>query len=102
MTNYIITIGKNAMDNWNIIDNAESDDMWFHLENMPSSHVIIHMCDKQIIPKDLIYKAAILCKKHSKSNKVNNVHVIYTMIQNVKKAKEVGSVTTTNVKRIRV
>ena len=64
--NYIITIGKNATDNWNIIDKADNDDMWFHLENESSSHVIIHSLDKQIIPKNLIYKGAILCKKHSK------------------------------------
>ena len=102
MTTYTITIGKNAMDNWNIIDKAKSDDLWFHLENIPSSHVIIHMCDKKIISKDLIYKAAILCKKHSKLNKVKNVHVIYTMICNVTKATEVGSVITKNVKRITV
>ena len=97
---YIITIGKNAIDNWKIIDDAESDDIWCHLENMPSSHVIIHSCDKKEIMKDLIYQAAIMCKKHSKSSKVKNVNVIYTMIKNVKKANDIGSVTTTCVKRI--
>jgi predicted ribosome quality control (RQC) complex YloA/Tae2 family protein len=102
MNNFIITIGRNAIENWNIIDKAHSSDMWFHLMDYPSSHVIIHSCDNTIIPPNLIYKAACLCKKHSKLNKVNNVQVIYTTIENVTKSTEIGSVTTKKTKIIKV
>lgn len=99
---YIVYTGKNATDNWNIIDKAEPYDLWFHLENAPSSHVIIHSCNNIDIPSDLIYKMAIICKKHSKLKNISNVSVIYTKIENIKKATEVGSVITQKVKKILV
>ena len=35
-----ILIGKNAKENWDIIDMAEPDDIWFHLSYYPSCHLI--------------------------------------------------------------
>ena len=40
---YDLTIGKNKVDNWKILDDAHENDYWFHLENMPSAHVIVHI-----------------------------------------------------------
>ena len=36
-----IIIGKNAKENWDIIDNYSQSDIWFHLDNFPSCHVIL-------------------------------------------------------------
>jgi len=100
MNDFIITIGKNAIDNMNILDKADKNDLWFHVENSSSSHVIIHSCNNINIPKNLIYRAAILCKKHSKLSKMKNISVIYTEVMNVTKMEKIGSVTTIKTKRI--
>ena len=34
-------IGKNAQDNFDIIDQSNENDIWFHAENISSCHVIL-------------------------------------------------------------
>ena len=98
----IIHIGANAKDNWNIIDMAKPNDIWFHVEDHPSAHVILIVPTELTQIKDvskmtLKYRAN-LCKKN-KENK-DQMNVIYTQIKNVTKADKEGSVTTTNCKVI--
>ena len=38
---YIIDIGKDKFENWELIDNSEPNDIWFHIEGSPSSHVFL-------------------------------------------------------------
>ena len=38
---YIIQIGKNKNENWELIDNASNTDIWFHIEDQPSCHVVL-------------------------------------------------------------
>ena len=33
-------VGQHANDNFEIIDNSKEDDIWFHINNEPSGHVI--------------------------------------------------------------
>ena len=40
-TNYNIIIGKNATDNTKIVKNASPSDVWFHVLDKPSCHVIL-------------------------------------------------------------
>ena len=99
-----IIIGKNAQENWDIIDNASQTDIWFHLDDFPSCHVIL-VTDSNDIKKfnkqTLIYCAS-LCKTNSKYATLKKIGVIYTKIHNVKKGDKVGSVITTNTKRIEI
>ena len=98
------TIGKNDKDNFDIIDNANSNDIWFHLNNYPSCHVIASINDI-IKKKDLRYiikKGALLCKANSKYKSDKDLSIIYTNIKNVKKTEKIGSVITTNTKIILV
>jgi predicted ribosome quality control (RQC) complex YloA/Tae2 family protein len=98
------TIGKNDKDNFDIIDKANSDDIWFHLNNYPSCHVIASINDI-MKKKDLRYiikKGALLCKENSKYKSEKDLSIIYTTIKNVKKTEKVGSVITTNTKIILV
>jgi predicted ribosome quality control (RQC) complex YloA/Tae2 family protein len=99
-----VLIGQNAQENWDLIDNSDNDDIWFHLDDMPSSHVVLKLNGLNIkdLPKQVIYKAAVACKKNSKAKSLNSVNVIYTFIKNVTKAETVGSVNTSNTKIIKV
>jgi predicted ribosome quality control (RQC) complex YloA/Tae2 family protein len=98
------TIGKNDKDNFDIIDNANTDDIWFHLNDYPSCHVIASINDV-IKKKDLRYiikRGALLCKENSKYKSEKDLSIIYTTIKNVKKTEKIGSVITTNTKIISV
>ena len=102
-TTFTIKIGRNAKENWDLIDSSSPDDVWFHLESMASPHVVISRPEPSIlIPKALIYKCGIVCKKYSSCRTETNVSVIYTEIQNISKGKEIGSVYTKNTKKILV
>jgi predicted ribosome quality control (RQC) complex YloA/Tae2 family protein len=99
---YEIIIGKNKQDNWTIIDEAVSNDIWFHVANGPSSHVILKTKEETLkkIPKQVITRCACLCKAHSSSKSVNKCEIIYTQLYNVTKTNIVGQVTTENNKVI--
>ena len=96
-------IGKNALDNFSIIDNSNKEDIWFHLEDYPSSHVIAKVFNITINKKELKYiikQGALLCKQNSKYASYPNIKIIYTKINNVKKTNVIGSVITMNTQRI--
>jgi predicted ribosome quality control (RQC) complex YloA/Tae2 family protein len=40
-TEYTIYIGQNKTENWELIDAADSTDIWFHISNHPSCHIIL-------------------------------------------------------------
>ncbi len=95
-------IGKNQQDNFNIIDMAKPTDLWFHLDDYPSCHVIAKV-PEIINKKDLKYiikRGALICKQHSNYKSIKDLNIIYTCIKNVKKTSIIGSVTTTNTKII--
>jgi predicted ribosome quality control (RQC) complex YloA/Tae2 family protein len=102
--NYTIKIGQNAKENWELIDNSEPFDLWFHLDNYPSSHVIISQnlnSDPEIFyPNQIIALAADYCKTHSKKKSTTKVKIVYTQVQNITKGKEVGSVFVSDEKYI--
>lgn len=54
---YKISIGRNAKDNQRLLESAKADDLWFHIKDIPSAHLIIH-CGKQMPPNALLQKAA--------------------------------------------
>jgi len=102
---YTIWVGENAQDNWNIISAANQNDIWFHLSNFPSAHVIIKIPDNfklKFIPKQLYYKCASICKVDSKYCNIKKVKVIYTEIKHVTKGDKVGSVHTTRTKELTI
>lgn len=100
IANLTVNIGKNAQNNWDLIDQSKSTDIWFHLENEPSSHVIIDT-ETDILSRNIIYRVALECKKKSKFKKLNNISVIYTPIGNIKKGNDVGSVNIINYKLVK-
>jgi len=91
---YVIKIGENALDNWNLIDIAKinPNNIWFHLDDYPSGHVICFVKNDEEINKNVILFCASLCKEHSKQKYMKNIKVIYTKIKNIKKTGEIGEV----------
>jgi len=98
-----IYVGESAQENWDLIDQSNQNDIWFHLDKHPSAHVVISIPKKvKKITKNTINYAATLCKDNSKLKYLKKVSVIYTEIKNVKKADKPGSVTTKNTTKILV
>lgn len=106
-----IFIGKNAAENWKLIDDADTFDLWFHLDDKPSCHVILkqNINNSNIInntnntldyPNQIIYIAAEQCKLNSKYKHLQKLKITYTEISNISKGKEVGSVFVNNAKYI--
>ena len=102
-------IGKNAMDNFNVIDiceNKNPNNIWFHVKDKPSSHVVAEIPIELVLSKrDILYivkQGAILCKQYSAYKSDIDVPIIWTKIKNVQKLNIFGQVTTTNVKMINI
>ena len=92
--NYSVRIGKNAVDNWEIIDSSNNHDLWFHLDNAPSCHLILSVNDNNTkIDRKVIRRCAYLCKINSKPSKFSNkTAVIYAPIQQIEKTDKIGQV----------
>ena len=92
--NIEFVIGSNAQDNWDIIDVAESCDIWFHVDGKSSCHVIAKI-DDMISRKErgyIVKKGAELCKRYSKYKSERNLSIVYTKIENIEKTDVLGSV----------
>lgn len=97
-------VGKNAQDNFDIIDDAEPHHIWFHIEGHSSCHVIAKLeepLDRKNV-KYVIKQGAVLCKQHSKQNNQKNIPIVYTNIENVSKSDTPGSVIIKNQKTINI
>jgi len=57
---YKVSLGKNEKGNITVLKNARARDVWIHMKDRPSCHVII-TTDKQNLPIHIIESAARLC-----------------------------------------
>jgi predicted ribosome quality control (RQC) complex YloA/Tae2 family protein len=98
-------IGQNKHEHFDIIDAASPDDLWFHIKDTSSCHVVAIMpTDLTNKEKKYIIKAgAVLCKKYTNKCKgMIDVEIIYTEIKNLEKTKYIGCVKITNEKMITI
>ena len=58
--------------------------MWFHVKNIPGSHVVVFSGGGEISDETMLF-AATLAAKNSKASTSSQVPVDYTNIKNVKK-----------------
>ncbi len=65
---YKISTGKNKKGNEKLLKLARSNDLWFHIKDLPSAHTILHT-DKQKVPDDVILFAAKMCVELSVSER---------------------------------
>jgi hypothetical protein len=126
----VYKVGKNAKNNFEIIDESHPEDIWFHLSNDSSCHVIAvinyehfnsvlnndndpdkmnlrynfnfqDLNNKQ--KSQIIKQGALICKQYSnKCKSQKNVEVTYTNIENVCKTNIIGTVLTCKTKNIKV
>ncbi|NPA56442.1 MAG: DUF814 domain-containing protein [Epsilonproteobacteria bacterium] len=57
---YPIYVGKNRKGNVELLKRAKANDIWLHLKDLPSAHVIVST-NKQSIPRHILEQAAKLC-----------------------------------------
>ena len=57
---YKVLIGRNSKENQALLKIAKSNDLWMHIRDIPSSHLIIKT-DKQNLADSVVEKAAKLC-----------------------------------------
>ncbi|MBE6749617.1 MAG: fibronectin/fibrinogen-binding protein [Ruminococcaceae bacterium] len=82
---YKILVGKNNIQNDIITTRlASKRDIWFHVKNIPGSHVVV-LCDGNEVSEETLLQAALLAAKNSKAANSSQVPVDYTQIKNVKK-----------------
>jgi predicted ribosome quality control (RQC) complex YloA/Tae2 family protein len=97
-------IGSNAKENHEIIDNANPDDIWFHISDRPSCHVICKLPQDIVVNKKewlkIAKQGAVVCKENSGYKKEKNVTIDYAEIRNVTKLEKPGAVTIANGKSI--
>jgi len=98
----IFHVGKSAAGNFEIIDNAKDDDLWFHIDNKSSCHVVASVpeaLDRKNI-RYIVKQGAILCKQHSRFK--TKTTIVYTKIKNIEKTDIPGKVIVSEEKLINV
>jgi len=78
---FLILLGKNKRANAKLLKEAKANDIWLHLKEQKSAHVIIKT-NKRSIPQDVLENGAKLCARFSGKSGV--VQVDYTQRRNVK------------------
>ena len=84
-------------------DMAEPEDIWFHVANFSSGHVILKNEKKSTVkkvPRQVIKRCACICKATIKAK--GTCDIIYTQRKNVTKTDILGCVTTSNLKTVTV
>ncbi|XP_076920613.1 uncharacterized protein LOC143581802 [Bidens hawaiensis] len=104
---YTIFMGLDKFENEELIKYGFPEDIWFHVDKMSSAHVYVRLLKGQTIDdisEGLLEDCAQLVKANSiQGNKVNNIDVVYTPWQNLKKtpSMDVGQVGFHNNKAVR-
>ena len=97
-------IGKNAQDNFDIIDDADEHHMWFHIEDAPSGHVIAKIddnLDKKLM-RYVIKQGAVICKQVSKYASAKDVNIVYARVGDLEKTDTIGKVIVKNSKTVNI
>ncbi|KAI4522266.1 DUF814-domain-containing protein [Schizophyllum commune Loenen D] len=100
-------MGKDKVENEDLIKYAWPQDVWFHVDKLSSAHVYLRMPDGmswEDIPQALLTDCAQLVKANSiEGNKKENLTIIYTPADNLKKTGDmaVGQVSFHSDKRVK-
>ncbi len=85
---YTIIIGKDKHHNSELIASLTPLDYWFHVEHMPSPHLIIRFSQK--VDKKVFRKAANTLKQNSKYKSEKNLSIMYARGDRVKQGSSPG------------
>ena len=102
--NIVFYVGENASDNFDVIDKGNPNDIWFHVKEFSSCHVLARIPEylgKREL-KTIVKHGALLCKQNTnKFANVKDVEIMYTQLQNVSKTSKIGCVNVTCSKTIK-
>lgn len=80
---FTIYCGRNNLQNEKLtLKDSRKNDIWFHTQKIPGSHVVI-VSQGQPVPSRTLEQAAIIAAYHSKGRGSGKVAVDYTEIRNV-------------------
>lgn len=110
----IIYMGKDKVENDPLIKHSHPRNIWFHVDNHSSAHLYLQLTEDQLasftnfssflINPDILEQIAQLTKANSiKGNKLNNITVIYTPVENLvtNGSMDIGTVTFRNLKNVK-
>jgi len=103
----MIYMGKDKVENEELIRYAWPQDVWFHVDKLSSAHVYLRMPEGitwDEIPQAALIDCAQLVKANSiEGNKKDNLTIIYTPADNLKKTGDmaVGQVSFHNDKKVK-
>ena len=93
-------IGRNAVENTELVLQSGDKDVWFHISGSPSAHLVYfnpYMETLDDLRKSgIIYKMALELKKKSKYRKEQGIMIIYDYIKNITVTTKPGLVTVTS------
>ena len=97
-----IRVGKSNIANDKLVRASNGNDLWFHIQGFPGSHVVVRAGRKGQIPQATVMEAARLALKHSSRAKDKKGTVVYTHIKYVKRPKHAppGTVRITQEKTV--
>ncbi|KAM6494262.1 cytoplasmic protein [Amanita muscaria] len=101
-------MGRDKFENEDLIKYAWPQDIWFHVDKLSSAHVYLRLPETMAwdnIPEAALTDCAQLVKANSiEGNKKDNLTIIYTPADNLKKTgdMDVGQVSFHNDKRVRI
>lgn len=82
---FTILLGKNNRQNDALtIGGSSREDIWFHTQKIPGSHVVVRT-EGRPVPDSTLLEAAMLAAYYSKARRSGSVPVDYTRIKYVKK-----------------
>jgi len=88
---YKYKLGKDKKENWKILTEAKSSDLFFHLSSFPSCYLILE-CDETSPPINVLNIASFICKVNTKYRNVQNIKVDCTFCGNVRKTENEGEI----------
>lgn len=81
---FTVRAGRNNSENDKLTFGSSSNDVWIHVKDYHSSHVVIESANRQV-PEKVIVIASQICAYYSKGRDGGKVEVVYTLKKNVKK-----------------
>ncbi len=98
---FIIRCGRNNFENDKLTFSSKPEDIWLHVKDYHSSHVVISTENKEV-PEKVVLFASELCAYFSKCRDTGNVEVVYTLKKHVKKPPKsaIGFCTYTDFKSV--
>lgn len=85
---FIYYVGKNNIQNEYVTFKlAENNDWWFHIKNLPGSHVIVRNNTVDELPDEVFINAASLAAYYSSNRDLDKVEVDYIQRKFIKKPK---------------